>query len=124
VRNLRENGEPTSGLEPLSPAPATSARQWLLSVAQACKSGSDKGFYCSQYCPLLEGIASRLGSNHSQGFQHSRLRRAKPPRSFARLMPILNTYSVSFDSIRCGLSTIYYHVLWFILDFTLYLAYD
>jgi hypothetical protein len=54
--NFDKEDEPTSGLEPLSPAPARVIGWWSLSVAQGCKSRINKRFIVpsfARYCSVL-----------------------------------------------------------------------
>src|SRR5215208_4384868 len=59
----QQNGEPTSGLEPLTPAPATSLRSVVAKRCRGLQIPHRKGVYCSLYCSLLQAIACGLGSN-------------------------------------------------------------
>jgi hypothetical protein len=56
-------GESTSGLEPLAPASATSARSVVAGSCGGLRILHNQRVFCSLYCSLLQGIECRLGSN-------------------------------------------------------------
>ena len=60
----KDNGQkPTSGLKPLTPAPATSVRSVVAEGCTGLQIPLRQRVFCSLHCPLLQGIASGLGSN-------------------------------------------------------------
>jgi hypothetical protein len=60
-----QNRKPISELEPLTPAPATSVRSVVAERCRSLQNPHKKRVFCSLYCPLLQGIASGLGSRMS-----------------------------------------------------------
>src|ERR671926_1456842 len=57
IKTYGENKEPTSGLEPLTPAPATSVRSVVSGHCTELQNPHRNRVFCPLCCPLLQGSA-------------------------------------------------------------------